>query len=117
MHRLRPTRLRAAVWALGAVLAARRIAQADGLTTRNLTPPPPLPADARFAVLAVLRRTQASCLTRSLVLQAWDAAHGLHRDIVIGVTSPADGFKAHAWLDGEADASGFTELVRRAPPR
>jgi len=63
-------------------------------------------------VAAVLARRPASCLERALVLQRWDAAHGRPRDVVIGVTSPAD-FSAHAWLDGDpAGAGPFQELLR-----
>jgi hypothetical protein len=47
------------------------------------------------------------------VLQAWHAARGVHRDVVIGVTAPAKGFTAHAWLDGDADgADAFQEIHR-----
>ena len=65
--------------------------------------------------MAVLRLRRETCLTRSVVLQVWDAAQGLPRDLVIGVTAPGDGFRAHAWLDGEP-AYGFSELSRRPPP-
>lgn len=38
--------------------------------------------------------------------------------MVIGVTAPGAGFKAHAWLDGEpaATSAGYTEVSRRPPP-
>jgi hypothetical protein len=35
------------------------------------------------------------------------------RDIVVGVTSPAHGFKAHAWLSGDAVAPGYVELAHK----
>jgi hypothetical protein len=47
-----------------------------------------------------LRRTGQSCLVRSIVVQAWDAAHGHRRDLIIGVTGRTE-FRAHAWLDGD----------------
>jgi hypothetical protein len=52
------------------------------------------------------------------VLQAWHAAQGRPRDLVIGVTAPSAGFQAHAWLDGE-NPGAFEELLRRpvAPAR
>ena len=83
-----------------------------------ITPPPPLPSSARRGVVSVLRRTGATCLIRAVVVQAWDEAHGLHRDLVVGVTPPAKGFQAHAWLEGDAPCyhEGFSELLRR-PPR
>jgi hypothetical protein len=48
----------------------------------------------------VLRRTQETCLVNSIVLQAWEAAHGRRRDLVVGITGP-DRFRAHAWLEGD----------------
>lgn len=79
-----------------------------------LPPPPLLPERGRRGVVAVLRRTGASCLVRATVLQAWDLAHGRRRDVVIGVTAPSAGFRAHAWLDGDhpCHSTGFEELTR-----
>jgi hypothetical protein len=47
-----------------------------------------------------LRRFGESCLVNAIVLQAWEAAHGRRRDLVVGITRP-DGFRAHAWLQGD----------------
>jgi hypothetical protein len=79
---------------------------------------PELPNEAARGVYAVLRRRTDTCLVRSMVLQTWDAAHGRPRDLIVGVTSPSDGFQAHAWLEGDppCEAEGFRELLRR-PPR
>jgi Transglutaminase-like superfamily len=63
-------------------------------------PPPPLPKDAERGVRAALRRLGESCLVNAIVLQAWEAAHGRRRDLVIGITGPND-FSAHAWLQGD----------------
>ena len=30
-------------------------------------------------------------------------------------TRGADGYSAHAWLDGDPDGNGFVELLRRPP--
>jgi Transglutaminase-like superfamily len=80
----------------------RRLLAAEGLEAALAPPaPPPLPADAERGVSAVLRRRGESCLVRSIVLQAWEAAHGRRRDLIVGVTDPA-GFRAHAWLEGDA---------------
>jgi hypothetical protein len=70
------------------------------------------------AVAGVLKRAGASCLVRSLVLQRWHATHGTRRDLVIGVTSPASGFRAHAWLEGEPAHTTveFVELTRQPAP-
>ena len=73
-----------------------------------------MPAAAGRGVSAVLRRSRATCLVRSSVRQRWLAAHGDRRDLVIGVKPPAEGFAAHAWLDGDPESTleGFTELTR-----
>jgi hypothetical protein len=79
--------------------------------------PPALPAGARRGVEAVLRRRRATCLEAALVRQRWLRARGVMCDVVIGVTAPRDGFKAHAWLaePGEsAPHQPWHELTRVA---
>ena len=66
------------------------------------------------AVEAALRARGASCLQRAIVLQAWHLAHGVRRDVVVGVRPSAD-FDAHAWLDGERPGAAYGELLRRPP--
>lgn len=68
--------------------------------------------------MATLARTRATCLVRSLVLQRWLADQGEQVDLIIGVTPPSAGFRAHAWLDrtGEIGTEGYTELHRLPPP-
>jgi Transglutaminase-like superfamily len=106
--------MRAGWWAARATRAARRHLRASGLETQARLPSvPPLPSDAARGVHAVLRRADASCLVRSIVLQAWYAARGERRDLVIGVAGAGDGFRAHAWLDGDPGADELTELLRR----
>jgi Transglutaminase-like superfamily len=63
-------------------------------------PPPPLPAEAERGLRGALQQWQESCLVNAIVLQAWEAAHGRRRDLVVGVTGP-DAFSAHAWLEGD----------------
>ena len=113
---MHPARLRAAWWALRALRRTRRVLPEAGLETAGSLPRPPmLPAHAARGVMAVLRRRQDTCLERALVLQAWHAAQGHPRDLVIGISASRSGFKAHAWVDGErppADET-FTELHRR----
>lgn len=117
VRRLDPATVRAAVWALRALTRTRRTLKSDGLISPRLPRVPALASSARRGAVGALRRLKATCLERAMVLQAWDAAHDVRRDLVIGVTSPGDGFRAHAWLDGEAPCheEGFTELVRRPP--
>ena len=82
----------------------------------EVSDPPALPSDAIRGVSAALRRTRASCLERSLVLQRWYAAHGQRRDLIIGVTAPGEEFRAHAWLEGDHPCHDgeYTELLRRS---
>ena len=64
----------------------------------------------------MLRLTRSSCLVRATVRQTWWAAHGRHRDVVIGVRPPSAGFAAHAWLEGDADnADGRYDEISRKP--
>lgn len=37
--------------------------------------------------------------------QQWLVGQGVRRDVVIGVTAPSDGFRAHAWLEDPSDAT------------
>ncbi|WP_432570296.1 lasso peptide biosynthesis protein [Kineococcus sp. SYSU DK005] len=111
-HLLTGGGLRAAWWAERSLRRVRAELPVDGLRTR-VAPPPRLPGSALGAVEAVLRRRRATCLQRCLVVQAWLLAHGEAREAVVAV-SVADGFSAHAWLDGhDADESAeFRELTR-----
>ena len=80
--------------------------------------PPPRAADARSTrwVRALVRRTPFTCLNQALVLQRWFVALGQPRNVVVAVTAPSRGFKAHAWLDGDPAPAGYTELTVRRPP-
>jgi hypothetical protein len=89
--------LRAAWWAYRCLRDVRR-RLADGYTDVRVAPPA-LPTSAVRGVEGLLRRAQPSCLEAALVRQRWLRAHGVLCDVVIGVTAPRDGFKAHAWLD------------------
>jgi hypothetical protein len=118
LRRTSPAMLRAAAWALRARFRARRIVRSSAVPDpAGLPMAPDAPLDAERAVRSVLGRTYAKCLVRSLVMQRWYTDHGEPCDVIIGVTSPQDGFRAHAWLDrpGELDGEGFTELHRLTP--
>jgi hypothetical protein len=110
--RLDPAMLRAAWWTARSLRRARRQLRDGAFADLWLPPPPELPDEAFRGVRAVLRRVSPTCLERALVLQRWFAAHGSSRDVVIGVMAPADGFAAHAWLDGEDEAGQYSELTR-----
>lgn len=101
-------------WAVRAVLSAR--AQLRRGASELALPPPPRadPHDTRWVRL-VVRAAPVTCLARATVLQRWYLALGQRRDVVVAVTPPAAGFKAHAWLDGDPHPSGFVELTRKRP--
>lgn len=106
--------LRAALWALLALRRARRELKRGPVTRIRLGRPPALPPSAGRGVRALLRRSDSTCLERALVLQAWAAAQGEARDVVIGVNGTGDHFAAHAWLEGEqsGEQGPFRELMR-----
>ncbi len=118
MWRLRPDVLRAALWALLSLRDAR------GQLRRGIARPvirncPKLPVDAGRGVQGVINRLDPTCLERSLVFQAWLTAHGVLRDVVIGIPPGglSSGETAHAWVDGTdaASATRFLELHRWPP--
>lgn len=108
-----PTPLEAARTAVWTLRALRRTRTALARTGRPATlPAPPRAPSAHPVVLLVLGLGRAKCLSRSAVRQTWLAAHGDPRDLVVGVTAPSAGFRAHAWLEGDPAGAGFTELSR-----
>jgi hypothetical protein len=113
--RLDTQSLRAAWWALRVLLRVRSELKNRAVEEVKIAAPPELAPHALRGVEAVLRRRPHSCLERSLVLQRWYAGHGRPLDVVIGVTAPTSGFRAHAWLDGDPASEGFDELMRLGP--
>lgn len=107
--------LRAALWTVRAAGSARRQLAAGKVVPDHLPEVPPVPASAERGVRAVLRRRRDTCLVRAVVRQAWYAANGSERELVIGVTRPGAGFRAHAWLEGDPPChdEGFHDLLRR----
>jgi hypothetical protein len=105
---------RAALWCVGALRDVRRGLAAGRVTDVHAKTPPKLPARALSGVEGVLHRRPNTCLMRALVLQAWYRGQGEERDIVIGVTAPSSGFRAHAWIEGEPPCHDehFSELTR-----
>jgi hypothetical protein len=109
--------LRAACWALLALARLRRTLRMGGVAAAAVIPPPRVSAAGQRGVTGILRRRNATCLERALVLQRWYAAHGVELDVVIGVKGPTEGFAAHAWLDGDPSepTHAFQELHRLTP--
>jgi hypothetical protein len=106
---------RAALWTMRALRILRKELPAGRWESIDLPRVPQLPAGAERAVEAALRWSGATCLPRAIVRQAWFAAHGSARDLVVGVTAPSGGFEAHAWLEGDppCHTERYQELLRR----
>ncbi len=71
----------------------------------------PTPYSGRAARL-ILACCRATCLETALLRQARAAAAGNAPDVIVGVTAPAHGFRAHAWVDGDQVDPAFAELWR-----
>jgi hypothetical protein len=113
---------RLVVWAWRAHGEVHRRLPHTGLDGEMLMPAPPRAAmltdvEGDRAVRSVLGLRRASCLEEALVRQAWLSGRGTPRDIVIGVTAPSDGFRAHAWLEGDAVGGGYVEMFRQPANR
>ncbi len=78
-------------------------------------PPAPRTPRSRRTARLVLACCRATCLETALVRQARAAGMGLALDVVVGVTAPSSGFRAHAWLDGDRVDPGFVEIWRCQP--
>jgi hypothetical protein len=109
---------RAALWTARALRGTRRALKRHGIAGISVPAPPALPAPARRGVFGMLRRTDATCLERALILQRWEAAHGSPGDVVIGVTARSAESGAHAWLETlpEGVTSDFREIQRLPAP-
>ena len=117
MWRLRMTALLGAAWTVYSVIVVKRRLRRDGL--RATAPRAPRwDGHASRAVKGVLDRLEPTCLQRALVAQAWRAAHGDPRDVVIGVPHTGlRGAAAHAWLaDTDAESARTHHELHRLPP-
>lgn len=118
IRNLNPGSLRTAAWTLRAAHRAKqRFASPPFGTDLGLPRVPRVGPKAVRGVTGVLGRRPYSCLVDAAVRQAWLAAQGCPRDLIIGVAHPSGGFGAHAWLDGDPPGhhEGFHELVRLQP--
>ncbi|MBF9130419.1 nucleotidyltransferase family protein [Plantactinospora sp. S1510] len=110
--------LRVTLWTGRAWYRVRRQLIRGGMGAVRPPAPPRTSTRDRRLVLGVLNRLGANCLERSFVLQRWYAGHRTSRTLVIGVSAPSAGFRAHAWLDGDPDPHryGLVEVLHRPPP-
>ena len=116
--RLDAATVRAMAWTGVALRRTRRELARHGLDGAPVPAPPLLPPHAVRGVGFVLAMASASCLERALLSQRWAAVQGDPSDVVIGVTGPGDGFRAHAWLEAAPDPSvgAYTEILRLPAP-
>lgn len=110
--RYQPAALRGALWAWRSLRRLRGHLDQDRLASVQVAPPAAVGPVARRGVDAALARGGATCLERSLVVQAFEAAEGNPRDVVVGVSAPDEAFGAHAWLDGDRGGDDFVEIHR-----
>ena len=104
--------------ALRALQSVRRQLPMHGLLARSPAVQPVTLPGVRGGRLA-LWLFRASCLERSLVMQALLAARGERHSMVVGVAPPGDDFTAHAWLAGYDPVSSqadFSVIMRLPPP-
>lgn len=105
--------LRVLSWALHARWATETQVRRTGLRDLRVPPAPRVGRQHEALVARVLGITRATCLVRVLVLQKFLLYQGIEVEVVVGATSPRDGFSAHAWLaDDQPDHRGHIELLR-----
>lgn len=107
---------RTAMWTARALGATRRSVACGVIAPLDIRPAPEGRADAEVVMNLVLRASRATCLSRSIVRQQWFADRDDRRDLLVGVTG-AQGFRAHAWLEGDPDphAHSYRVILRRGP--
>ena len=116
LRRHGPLGLALVAWTMLACRRVRRQLARGGLGAVRLAAPPPGGTD--LLVRRALGRSGGNCLESALVRQRWFAERGVPRTVVIGVSAPAAGFHAHAWLDGDPDPHRheLAEILRRPVP-
>lgn len=114
VRRLRIGDASVSTWALLCRCSVKREVRKRGLHRARVLPAPVAGLEHTHTVERVLDLTKAACLVRATVLQEWYAAHGVMKDLVIGVSAPSAGFAAHAWLEapGELTDTRYSELER-----
>ncbi len=89
-------------WTFDALVSVRRQLAETGMEQVDPFRSPGRAITER-SVEIILQRNSASCLERSLVRQRYYLAKGQNRDVIVGVSPPKDGFRAHAWVSGDAE--------------
>lgn len=112
-------RVRAGWWAVRATGIARSQIRRAGVEALDVPPAPMTPAEAKGLARLAVCTLARNCLVQAAVRQAWYAGQGVSVDLVVGVTPPSDGFRAHAWLaiDPPDTFEGYEELLRRPSRR
>jgi putative nucleotidyltransferase-like protein/transglutaminase superfamily protein len=97
-------------WRIHRTLACRQ--PGNGALPVPAVPAGPATTHLGRAAHFVLGCCRSTCLETALVRQARAADAGIAIDVIVGVTAPAHGFRAHAWLDGDRVDPDFGELWR-----
>lgn len=116
-----PDAWRGALWAASALRTVRRQLRTGPLDAVRVPAPTRVSVAAGTGANAVLRRARrprTTCLQEALVRQAWYAARGDRRDLVVAVGAPVERFGAHAWLAGDPEDTREDRpvLLRRPAP-
>ncbi len=110
-----PGSARTLFWSMRMVVRVRKQLPYKPFGEVLLSGPPASDPLSRSAMNAGLRLRRATCLEQALLRQRFDAANGLQRTLIIAVTNPADGFRAHSWLEGERQPDPSMREIARHP--
>ena len=106
--------LRGVRWAAVALRKVRADVRERGLRARVEAPPSIGPGGLKGVVL-LTRMARATCLERSLILQAWHLGQGREYEVLVGVEPSESGIEAHAWLGGWETARPGLAIIAVVP--
>jgi hypothetical protein len=108
--------VRGALWAVPALRRLRRDLPRVGLEA-HVAAPRGIESGGLKGVVLVNRIGHATCLERSLVLQAWHLGQGTSYDVLVGVDLAQGAIDAHAWVGGYEPARSDLTVIARLPGR
>ena len=108
--------VRGVLWAGPALRRLRRELPKAGLEA-YVDAPDGIDAGGLKGVVLVNRIASATCLERSLLLQAWHLGQGTSYDVLVGVDLSGGAIDAHAWVGGYEPARSDLTVIARLPAR